>query len=213
MDRVQGNLIARAERRLLDRLCRAMPAWMTPDRLTALGAGGAAMVLAGYALSPRHTAWLWLAIAGYAVHWFGDSLDGSLARARGIARPRYGFVLDHSVDALGNTAGMVGLGLTRFVRLDIALLALVGYLLMTVHVLLRARVEDRLQLSFAALGPTELRLLLVALTLAMLAAGGSAPHIGPWSFYDACTLGMALGLAVTFIWHSAVLLRRLRAEP
>jgi len=187
-----------------------MPGWVTPDRLTALGCAGAGLVFAGYALSRLAAAWLWLAIAGYAVHWFGDSLDGSLARYRRVERPVFGHFLDHSVDAAGNLVAMIGLGLSPFVRLDAALFAVAGYLLMTVHVLLRARATGEMQLSFAGGGPTELRLLLVALTLAMLATG-------PWplwrglALYDVAVVGVGLVLAVLFTLHSwriAAALRR-----
>jgi phosphatidylglycerophosphate synthase len=183
VSRVQANLLARAERRLLDAWCRRLPPAVTPDRLSALGFGGALMVLAGYDGSRWSAAWLWLAVAGYGLHWFGDSLDGSLARFRGIERPRFGHFLDHSLDALGNMIGMVGLGLSPFVRMDVALFALVGYLLLTVHVLLRLRATGAMQLSFAGGGPTELRLGLVAATVAM-AAAGPRPFAPGWSWYD-----------------------------
>jgi phosphatidylglycerophosphate synthase len=210
MKRVQHNLLARAERRLLDRLCAVMPRWVTPDRLSALGIGGAAMILVGYAASGGHRAMLWLAIAGYCVHWFGDSLDGSIARARQTERPRYGFFLDHSLDAISITAGMIGLGLTPFVRLDAALFTLVAYLLMTVHVLLRVAISGEMQLSFAGGGPTELRLTLIALTGSMLLFGNDLPGLAGLSFHDLCTLGMGLALSAIFLWQTAATAATLR---
>ena len=94
--RIQENLLAKAERRLLNWLCARLPAAIKPDHLTAIGIVGAVMVLAGYAASASDRWWLWLAVGGYVIHWFGDSLDGSVARHRGIERPRYGYFLDHS---------------------------------------------------------------------------------------------------------------------
>lgn len=208
MIRVQANLLALGERRLLDWLCRRLPGWVTPDRLTALGFGGAAMVFAGYALSPRAATWLWLALIGYGAHWFGDSLDGSVARYRGIERPAYGHFLDHSVDALGNFIGMAGLGLTRFVRMEVALFALVGYLLLTIHVVLRLRATGEMQLSFLLGGPTELRLGLVALTLGMLWLGPlSIRHV---SAYDLAIGGAGLVFVLIFLWSTVATARQLR---
>lgn len=210
MPRVQANLLARLERRLLTFLCGRMPRWVSPDLLTGLGFAGAIAVFAGYASSRVDRAWLWLAIAGYVVHWFGDSLDGSLARHRGIERPRFGHFLDHSVDALGNAVGMAGLGLTRFVRLDVALFTLTGYLLLTIHVLLRLRATGAMQLSFAGGGPTELRLGLIGLTAAIF-------WLGPWpltpgfSLYDAGVGGMGAIFLALFLWETlrtAALIRR-----
>lgn len=201
MTRVQANLLARLERQLLTVLCRHLPRWISPNLLTAAGFAGAVAVFCGYVLSRIGTAWLWLAIAGYVVHWFGDSLDGSLARHRGIERPRFGHFLDHSVDALGNMVGMIGLGLTSFVRLDAALLALSGYLLLTIHVLLRMRATGAMQLSFVGGGPTELRLGLVALTGAMLGLGPLP--VGPAiSAYDLAVGGMGTIFVLIFLWHT-----------
>ena len=166
------------------------------------------MVFAGYALSPRAAPWLLLAIVGYGVHWFGDSLDGSLARHRGIERPLYGHFLDHSVDALGNLIGMAGLGLTGYVRMDVALFALVGYLLLTIHVVLRLRATGEMQLSFLLGGPTELRLGLVALTLAMLWLG--PVRLLGRSAYD-LAIGGAGGVFVgIFLWSTVATARLLR---
>src|SRR5262245_24038819 len=113
-------------------MASALPAWVTPDRLTALGVFGAAVVFAGSLLSNRDPAFLWLANLGLVIHWLGDSLDGTLARVRGSERPKLGFVMDQSVDVVGDILIMAGLGLSPFVRLDAALLALVGYHALTV---------------------------------------------------------------------------------
>src|SRR5688572_3233360 len=93
--RVQQNLLAAAERRLLSWLCQRMPAWVTPDHLTAAGIVGALAVFVGYVASNSHSGWLWLAIGGIVLHWFGDSLDGTIARFRSIERPKFGYFIDH----------------------------------------------------------------------------------------------------------------------
>lgn len=208
MIRVQANIVAATERRLLDWICARLPPWVTPDRLTLCGFGGALLVFAGYALGRIALPWLWIAVLGYLVHWFGDSLDGSLARHRRIERPLYGYFLDHNIDAIGNLIGMAGLGLTRFVRMDVALFALAGYLLLSIHVFLRMRVTGELQLSFLLGGPTELRLGLVALTLGMLWIGPLP--VGGYSAYDLAIGGAGLVFVALFIWNGARTARMLR---
>jgi phosphatidylglycerophosphate synthase len=191
-----------------------MPAWVTPDGLTSIGFAGAVTVCAGYWLSNSSIQFLWLAVAGFGLHWFGDSLDGSLARFRGIERPRYGYFLDHSVDALGNTIIAIGLGLTPFVRMDVALFALVGYLLLSIFVFLKRQVLDEIQLSFLALGPTEIRVALVAITATMPFAGKTGVFRNG-TFFSICDL-LLVSAGILFIlifsWNVRKTARRLRAE-
>lgn len=209
IERVQDNLLARSERRLLNWICARLPARIMPDHLTAIGMAGAVMIFAGYLGSNLDAAWLWLAIAGYAVQWFGDSTDGSLARFRKIERPRYGYFLDHSCDGLATTLVVVGIGLTPYVTLEVALVALAGYLLMSIHAFLSVKVLGELRLSYLAAGPTELRLILIALTLAMLWSGTvTSAMLGFDLFVGAAgALLIALFLAQTYITA-----RRLAAE-
>ena len=124
IERVQQNMLARGERWVLNRLCARMPRWVTPDMLTFTGMVGALAIFAGYAASNLGDGWLWLSIAGYVVHWFGDSLDGSLARFRRIERPRYGYFLDHSCDGLATLLILAGMGASPYIRMDVALVAL-----------------------------------------------------------------------------------------
>jgi len=169
--RIQDNVLARSEKRLLQWLCPRLPTWLTPDRLTGLAMIAALAIGAGYVLSNRHPAWLALSVGGYFVHWFGDSLDGTIARFRRIERPRYGYFIDHSCDGLATLLIVGGIGASPYLRLDIALFVVVGYLLMSVHTFLLAKVAGEFQLSHLGAGPTELRILLVSLTIAMAVAG------------------------------------------
>ncbi len=157
LERIQQNLLARSERRLINAICPRLPAWVKPDHLTALGLFGALLIGAGYWASKVDHRWLWLSIGAYFIHWFGDSLDGSLARFRKIERPRFGYFIDHSTDALGTLMIVGGLGLSPYIKLDVALVALAGYYLLSIHAFLAARVVGEMKLSYVAAGPTELR--------------------------------------------------------
>jgi len=182
--RVQENILARSERVLLNWMCARMPNWVTPDKLTLVGIVGAALVFAGYVSSNIADHWLWLSIVGYVVQWFGDSTDGSLARYRNIERPRYGYFLDHSCDGLATALIVVGIGLSPYVALEVALIALAGYLLLSIHAFLSVRVLGELKLSYLNLGPTELRFLLIALTIAMMFFGYGSGWFGHINGFD-----------------------------
>lgn len=194
ISRIQENILARSERILLNWMCARMPNWVTPDKLTFVGMVGAGMVFAGYLSSNIAENWLWLTIAGYIVQWFGDSTDGSLARYRNIERPRYGYFLDHSCDGLATTLIVVGIGLSPYVALEFALIALAGYLLLSIHAFLSVRVLGELKLSYLNLGPTELRFVLIALTIAMMFFG----H-GPGSFGQINGFDIFVGLVGTLL--------------
>lgn len=211
VQRIQQNVLAASERRLLTWLCARMPGWVTPDMLTACGMAGAVAVFMGYLASGWGAAWLWLAIAGYAVQWFGDSMDGSLARFRAIERPNYGYFIDHSCDGLATILIIGGIGASPFVRLDIALFAVTGYLLLSIHAYLSARVCGEFKLSYLAAGPTELRLMLIALTAAMLFFGHGAEGAGRASGFDLFVGGVGAILMCLFVVQTAVTARRLGA--
>ena len=210
--RIQENVLAVQERRLLNWICPRLPSWVTPDKLTILALLAAVMVFVGYALSGLDRNWLWAAVAGYVLHWFGDSLDGSLARFRQIERPRYGYFVDHSADILGALLILAGLGLSPFVRLDIALVALAGYYMLAAHAFLSARVVGELKLSHVAAGPTELRLILIGLTVAMYAFGPSTPQVAGLGWFDLFVGGVGLLLILLFVIQTVGMTRRLSRQ-
>lgn len=167
------------------------------------------MVFAGYAACGSDRDWLWLSVAGYVVHWFGDSLDGSLARYRSIERPRYGYFVDHSADAFGALFIVGGLGLTPFIRFDVSLIALIGYYLLAIHAFLSARVIDELKLSYVAAGPTELRLILIGLTIAMYVVGDTRPVFASLDPFDLFVGICGTILILLFVIQTALTARRL----
>jgi phosphatidylglycerophosphate synthase len=214
--RVQANIVARHERRALDWMCELMPPRVTPDTLTIGGVAGAVLAFFGYCGTSLDPAFVWLATLGIILHWFGDSLDGSLARYRGCERPSYGYYLDHSIDALCNLMIVGGLGLSTFVRLDVALFVLCGYYLLCMHVFLCNHVTGVFRLSFLALGPTELRLGLIGInTLFFFGKDVGSPAVhADSSAYDWFFIAVG-GLFVTIFAYqsSATILMLRKLEP
>jgi len=210
--RIQENVLAVQERRLLNWICARLPQWVTPDLLTISALVGAVIICAGYAASALNPNWLWASVAGYCLHWFGDSLDGSLARFRSIERPRYGYFVDHSADALGALFIVGGIGLSPYVRLDVSLIALAGYYLLAIHAFLGARVVGELKLSHISAGPTELRLILIGLTVAMYIFGISGPRFMSLAPLDFVVLGIGVILITLFIIQTMAMTRRLSRE-
>ena len=207
--RIQQNVLAVGERHLLNWLCARMPRWVTPDLLTGFGMVGAFAIFAGYAASNWGVDWLWLAIAGYAIQWFGDSMDGSLARHRKIERPSYGYFIDHSCDGLATLLILAGMGASPYIRMDVALVALAGYLLLSIHAYLAARVIGEFKLSYLAAGPTELRLLLIGMTLAMMALGYAPGLFGAVSGFDVFVGLIAALLVALFVIQTLSTAKRL----
>ena len=156
---------------MLPRLAAALPAWVMPDYLTVLGLLASTTLAAAYLLSNRNPAWLWLANLALVVNWYGDSLDGTLARYRKIERPRYGFYLDHLTDAYSTLAVGVGLGLSPFMLLAVGLGIAIAYLLMSINVYLETHVFGEFSFGYGKLGPTEARVVLILLNTLVLLWG------------------------------------------
>jgi archaetidylinositol phosphate synthase len=167
MRRVQESWMAGHEKHALLWLASCTPQWIGPDHLTALGL--IAQVGAGvcYALASRHKYALLGVIACLALNWLGDSLDGTLARARRQLRPRYGFYVDHMVDTFGALALMGGLALSGFMHPWIAIGLLVAFLMLSIQTYLATYSLGEFRISFWRFGPTELRMLLATGNLAL----------------------------------------------
>ena len=136
--RIQTSVLNDLEKRVLIWLAQRQPRWMTSDKLTAIGVLGAIVVAVGYILSNRHVGWLWLASLGYLLNWYGDSLDGTLARVRNTQRPIYGFFLDHNVDGVTMAIMCIGAGLSNMLNLYIAMAVLAVYLMLSISVYINA---------------------------------------------------------------------------
>ena len=169
--RVNDILLGPLERPALRWLAEHMPAWITPDTCTVIGIFGAFWIMVSYALSTLDKNFLWLASLGFVINWFGDSLDGTLARHRHIERPQFGFFLDHTMDAFNEVMIFLGLGLTPYVRFDLACLILIAYLLLSVLVYVRTCVVGEFKISYSKFGPTEFRMLAMLLNAGMYFGG------------------------------------------
>lgn len=169
--RVNDILLGPLERPTLKWLASRMPAWVTPDTCTMIGVVGSTGTALSYVLSTYDPNFLWLASFCLVVHWFGDSLDGTLARYRRIERPIYGFFVDHMLDAFSTTIIFLGLGLTPYISFNVACLTLIGYLLLCVLAFLRTNVAGEFKISYYKLGPTEFRLVAILLNATMFFNG------------------------------------------
>ena len=159
--RIQTSVLNAAEKKVLVWLAERQPEWMTSDRLTLLGVVGALVVAVGYILSNVDVRWLWLASFGFFLNWYGDSLDGTLARVRDLQRPVYGFYLDHCVDGVTMTVICVGAGLSKLLLLPIAMAVLSVYLLLSISVYINAHLKGEFKLTYAGMGPTEFRFIMI----------------------------------------------------
>lgn len=198
--REHRSLLAGAEKRLLIAIARRLPAWVHSDHLTALALFAMALAGAGYAFARWEPRLLWMAVAALALNWFGDSLDGTLARVRRVERPRYGFYVDHVLDIIGATLLFSGLAASGFMAPTVALGLLIAYLLVTGEVFLATAVRGVFRMSSFGVGPTELRIVLAAGTSALL----GDPHVdlgalGRMRLFDFGGLIAIAGLGVALI--------------
>ena len=201
-----GFLLAGPERRALRWLAARLPRRVMPDHMTALGVLAAIGIAVAYALSNNSSAWLWVASALLVVHWLGDSLDGTLARVRGIERPKYGYYLDHLVDALATACIGIGLGLSPHMLLVVGAIVVVAYLVLSINTYLETYAFGTFALGYGRVGPTEIRLVLIALNC-VIALGVSAR-------VEVLGLGLGLfdlaGLAITLLMGVALAQRAVR---
>lgn len=214
--REMSFLTAGPERRILRWIAARLPrAWM-PDHLTFIGVLGALTVGAGYALSARHPGWLWLASFGLVVNWFGDSLDGTLARVRQIERPKYGYYIDHMVDAVNTAVIGAGIGLSPYVSLPIAMLLVILYLCLSINVYLESSVHGQFDLGFGIFGPTEVRLLLIAANTGLFLGAMGAGLTGAEVARIANVIFVLVSIAMLYMLFARFrinLIRLARIEP
>src|SRR5262245_29323752 len=165
--RLNESFLQPLERPALLWMAQRMPDWVTPNLLTGVGFIGACITAVSYALSRWQPAFLWLATLGLLINWFGDSLDGTLARVRQIERPRYGFFLDQNLDAFEQLIIAVGIGFSGLIRFELAMFTLAVYFLMSILGLVRAVASNVFALTYLGIGLTELRVAFLILNALM----------------------------------------------
>lgn len=215
-ERTSRFLLGDLERRVLPRLARALPAWVMPDHLTGLGLLASTGIAAAYLLTNVHENWLWVASGLLVVQWFGDSLDGTLARTRRIERPRYGYYLDHLTDAYSTFAIGLGLGLSPYMLLAVGLAIVIAYLVLSINVYLETYVFGEFSFSYGSLGPTEVRVLLFGLNTLALIWGPLPFRVLGYgaTIFDLAGLLAAFAMAGLLVVRAAGNLRTLaRMEP
>ena len=167
--RIQTSILNGIEKKVLVWLAERQPKWMTSDILTVIGTIGAVIIAAGFILAgTRDIHYLWLSSLGFVINWYGDSLDGTLARVRNKQRPLYGYYLDHTVDAINEVIMFVGAGLSGLVHIEIALFILVVYLMLTINVSVNAHLKKEFCLTYAKMGPTEFRIIMIIINTILI---------------------------------------------
>ena len=176
-ERIQTSFLNGLEKKALVWLAHQQPRWVTSDLLTWTGTFGSLLIALGYILSNINVNWLWLSTFGLIVNWYGDSLDGTLARVRNTQRPVYGYYLDHTVDGINETLMFLGIGLSPFLNLYTAMAMLIVYLQLTLNVSMNAHLKAEFKLTYAGLGPTEFRLVAILLNTLLI-------FIKPWQQFE-----------------------------
>jgi archaetidylinositol phosphate synthase len=212
--RVNQSLTAAVEKRTLQWMANRMPRWVTSDQLTALGL--AAEIGAGvfYALARWNRAPLLLVCVCLVLNWFGDSMDGTLARVRRQQRPRYGFYVDHMVDIFGSVALMCGMACSGLLHWQVAIAMLIAFLLLSSESYLATYTLECFGMSQGLFGPTEIRILLIIGNLALLRSPYSIMFGHTWLLFDVggviASAGMFAMAMLTTVRHTA---RLYRQEP
>src|SRR3954451_24256846 len=209
-------LLARHEKRVLTAIARRVPRWILPDDMTALGVASAIGICIAYVATNADRSWMWAATVLLVVHWLAHSLHGTLARVRGIERPRCGYYLDHLVDAISTACIGIGLGLSPFMLLSTGALIVVAYLMLSINVYLESYALGRFAIGYGRIGPTEVRVLLIALNVALALGAGLGFHLGGigMNAFDLVGLAVAAVMCALMIGRAIANLRRLaREEP
>ncbi len=205
-------LLGFLERPALKWLAAHLPEWITPDILTWTGIGASVLIFVSYILTNVNPNFLWLASLGFIINWFGDSLDGTVARYRQIERPRYGYLIDHWVDAVSAVLIFVGLGISPYVNIVVALFGVIAYLLVSIMVYLITHVTGVFTMTSAKIGPTEIRVLAVLSNTAIFFIGNAVfrlPLIGMTSLYTLIVGTLALVMFIYFMINTGIQARRL----
>lgn len=205
--RIQTSLLNALEKKVLVAIATRMPRKVTSDTLTLMGVAGAIVTFLGFLLSNLSLQWLWLVVAGLALNWYGDSLDGTVARVRKTQRPIYGYFLDHNVDVLNEALVFIGAGLSPIISLPVALFALSGYFAISIYTYICQVVKDEFRLTYGKMGPTEFRLVIQLLCICFMYVPALTAQHWPVSFGNEVFffgifdfIAMAIGLLLYILY-------------
>lgn len=207
--RLQDSFTSALERKLLLWLAARLPAQVNSDHLTLVGFLSMCLAGASYALTRSSPLGLLLATVFIALNWFGDSLDGTLARVRNQQRPRYGFYVDHIIDSVGAIFLTAGLAVSPFIDWRVAAAMLVAFLLLSIESYLATYTLGFFRMSFARFGPTEIRILLMLGNLGLwLRPNARVPGLA-WRVFDfggtVAAAGMLLMFCAAAVCHTRTL--------
>jgi archaetidylinositol phosphate synthase len=190
--RLNNSVLGALERPALTWVVTRLPNWVLPNHLTIIGVSGALLAGSGFVLSRWSLGWLWLATFGLLANWFGDSLDGTLARLRLIERPRFGFFVDHTSDLFSQVIIFLAVGASPCAHFGVACLGLIVFLMAFVYTLIGAQVQGTMRITYFGFGPTEIRALFFGGNLLTLIFGivdirlwfSPLKSFGPVTIYD-----------------------------
>ena len=212
--RINHSITDPLERRVLLWLAARMPRSINPDTLSLGGFLASVLIGVSYVLSKNNPIFLWIASLGFALNWFCDSLDGTLARYRKIERPRYGYFLDHSIDVIGITITLTGLAFSGYARLELAWAVNILYLLLVLYTTLTNFTSREFQISFAYVGPTEIRILAIIASIWTYFNASKFIHLsfGDFTFYEAVLILLIIVFLPAYLLSTISQINRLSKE-
>jgi archaetidylinositol phosphate synthase len=212
--RQHNSVLAASEKRVLVWIASRLPRWINSDHLSALGL--AAMAGAGAAFSVAQVdpvAGASLVVLCLVLNWFGDSLDGTVARVRNQQRPRYGYYVDHVIDLAGTALLFAGLAVSGYMSPLIATLVVAAFFLVSAETYLATHARGVFKMAFLGVGPTELRILMAAGAIALITSPMvNVMGLGPVRLWDLGGVIGAIGMAGTFLISSMRNIRALYIE-
>jgi archaetidylinositol phosphate synthase len=210
--RIQQSFTSGVERKALLWLAGHVPSGITSDHLTLVGLVSMALAFASYFFARWNRSGLLVVDVCLALNWFGDSMDGTLARVRNRQRPRYGFYVDHVIDSVGALFLMCGLALSRYISWQVAVAMLIAFLLLSIESYLASYALGIFRMSFWRFGPTEIRLILALGNIALWLRPNARVRWFSLRLFDfgglVATAGMAIMFMVAAGYHTAALYRQ-----
>lgn len=182
--RIQTSVLNGLEKRVLVWFANHLPRWVNSDMMTAIGVFGAFLCGLGFVLTNYGIKWLWLSSAGLVLNWFGDSLDGTIARVRNQQRPLYGYYLDHNIDTINEALMFIGAGLSPLMNMSVALACYAAYLALTVYVSINAHIKSEFKLTYGKMGPTEFRLIIIISQILLMYIPALTAYRGQVMIFD-----------------------------